>query len=68
VIERYLYEISKAERAAIRKRAQKSLPMPWEKVMSEVEERYQALIARGKQKRKSGLFSSEGIDSIPSPE
>jgi len=51
VIERYLFEISKAERAAIRKRAQKSLPMPWEKVMSEVEERYQALIARGKQKR-----------------
>jgi hypothetical protein len=51
VMERYLFEISKAERAAIRKRAQESLPLPWEKVMSEVEERYQALIARGKQKR-----------------
>jgi 1,2-diacylglycerol 3-alpha-glucosyltransferase len=53
VIERYLYEMSDFERAAIRKYTQESVPLPWKTVMSKVEERYRALIVKGKPKRKS---------------
>lgn len=52
-LERFLFEMSVEERLAIRKHAQESIPLPWEIVMMEVEERYQALIAKGKQKKKS---------------
>jgi glycosyltransferase involved in cell wall biosynthesis len=55
VMEHYLFEISDDERAAIRKHAQESVPLPWETVMTEVEERYKAIIAKGKPKRKSKL-------------
>lgn len=45
VMERYLFEMSEDERAAIRKQAQESVPLPWETVMKKVEERYKALIS-----------------------
>jgi hypothetical protein len=54
-MERYLFGMSDNERADIRKNAQKSVPLPWETVMTEVEERYRALIHKGKPKRKSLL-------------
>jgi len=53
VMERYLFVMSDDERAAIRKHARESIPLPWETVMTEVEERYKAIIAKGKRKRKS---------------
>ena len=55
VMERYLFGMSENERANIRKNAQKSVPLPWDTVMKEVEERYRALILKGKPKRKSLL-------------
>jgi 1,2-diacylglycerol 3-alpha-glucosyltransferase len=58
-LERFLYEMSAEQREAIRKNAQKSVPLPWEKVMKEVEERYKTLAARGRLKRKS-MFARPG--------
>lgn len=55
VIEGYLFKMSEAERRAMRQRTRKTIPLPWEKVIAEVERRYTALIARGPQKRKSWL-------------
>ncbi len=55
VMERYLFVMSDDERAAIRKHARESVPLPWETVMKEVEQRYKAIIAKGKRKRKSRL-------------
>lgn len=55
VIENYLYRMSEQERQNIRAKAQTSIPLPWETVMVEVEDRYRALIARGKTKRKLKL-------------
>lgn len=54
-IEHYLFRLSDQERLNIRSQAQTSIPLPWETVMKEVEVRYQALIARGKSKRKRRL-------------
>lgn len=51
-IEKYLFRINDKERQNIRSEAQTSIPLPWETVMKEVEDRYRALIARGKTKRK----------------
>ncbi len=51
-IEHYLYELSEGDRVEMKKKAQETIPRPWETVMKEVEERYQALIAKGKQQRK----------------
>lgn len=53
VMEHYLFVMSDTERAAIRKHAKESIPLPWETVMTEVEERYKTIIAKGKRKRKS---------------
>jgi hypothetical protein len=50
VMELYLFEMSEDERTAIRKQAKKRVPLPWETVMKAVEERYKALIAKGKRK------------------
>jgi glycosyltransferase involved in cell wall biosynthesis len=55
VMERYLFGMSENDRANIRMNAQKSVPLPWETVLTEVEEHYRALIRNGKQKRKSLL-------------
>lgn len=55
VMEHYLFVMSENEREAIRKNAQKSVPLPWQTVMAEVEERYKALILKGKPKTKSLL-------------
>jgi glycosyltransferase involved in cell wall biosynthesis len=52
-MESYLFVMSDDERAAIRKHARESIPLPWETVMTEVEERYKAIIAKGTRKRKS---------------
>jgi 1,2-diacylglycerol 3-alpha-glucosyltransferase len=52
VMEHYLFEMSENERENIRKNAQESVPLPWETVMTEVEERYRALILKGKPQRK----------------
>lgn len=52
-LERFLFKMSAEQREAIGKNAQKSIPLPWEAVMKEVEERYKALVARGRLKRKS---------------
>jgi hypothetical protein len=54
-IEKYLFRMSDQERQNIRTQAQTSIPLPWETVMEEVENRYKALIARGKTKRKLRL-------------
>lgn len=54
-IEKYLFRMSDQERQNIRTQAQTSIPLPWETVMVEVENRYKALIARGKTKRKLRL-------------
>lgn len=54
VMERYLFEMSEDERAAIRKHAQESVPLPWEIVMKKVEERYLALMPH---RTHSGLGS-----------
>ncbi len=52
-IEHYLYEMSDAERAAIREAAQTTIPLPWEKVIAEVQHRYGEIVARGRQRRQS---------------
>ncbi len=52
-IERYLYEMSDAERAAIREAARQTIPLPWEKVITEVRRRYGEIVARGRQRRQS---------------
>jgi glycosyltransferase involved in cell wall biosynthesis len=44
VLEHYLFEMSENERENIRMNAQKSVPLPWETVMTEVEQLYRALI------------------------
>jgi 1,2-diacylglycerol 3-alpha-glucosyltransferase len=51
-IEFYLFEMSASDRMNIKKNAQKTIPLPWETVMKEVEERYEDLIARGRRKAK----------------
>jgi 1,2-diacylglycerol 3-alpha-glucosyltransferase len=50
-MQQYLFETSGADRAAMRERVRESVPLPWEKVMAEVDERYRAILARGKHKR-----------------
>jgi len=55
-MEHYLFEISPEARDSMKKEARQSIPLPWETVMKEVEERYQALIARGRPKTRS-IFS-----------
>lgn len=47
-IEHYCYGMTQKQRAAMGKKAQESIPLPWEKVMAEVEMRYQALAAKGR--------------------
>jgi 1,2-diacylglycerol 3-alpha-glucosyltransferase len=47
-LERYLFGMNEDERAAIREQAQRSIPLPWETVMAEVEARYKAIIAQGR--------------------
>jgi len=54
-IENYLFHMSDQERQNMRSQAQKTIPLPWETVMEEVEERYRGLIARGKKRRKLRL-------------
>jgi len=49
-MEHYLFDLSDDERAAIRKETQSSIPLPWETVMRDVEERYEAIVAKGKRK------------------
>lgn len=49
-IERYLYEMSETDRACIRKEAQKTIPLPWEKVISEVQRRYTEIARRGRRR------------------
>lgn len=61
VIARYLYDLTPSQRAAIRLQVQKTVPLPWEKVMRQVEERYQSLIRRGRLKRKSILDNVPGL-------
>jgi len=43
VMEHYLFEMSAVERARLKEAAQQTIPLPWERVMQEVEARYQAL-------------------------
>jgi glycosyltransferase involved in cell wall biosynthesis len=50
-IEHYLYEISETERTAMRQAAQTTIPLPWEKVIGEVQRRYGDLIKRGRRRR-----------------
>jgi len=47
-MEHYLFEMSKDERADIRKQAQSSIPLPWDEVMADVEARYMTIIANAK--------------------
>ncbi len=49
-IEHYLYEISGTDRASIRQGAQKSIPLPWEKVIAEVQRRYGDITTRGRRR------------------
>lgn len=44
VIEHYLLDMSDEQRKALGLQAQKNVPLPWETVMAEVQERYQSLI------------------------
>lgn len=47
-MERYLFGMSDDERATVRKQAQSSIPLPWDRVIGEVEARYKAIIAKAK--------------------
>ncbi len=49
-IEHYLYEMSETDRASIRQEAQKSIPLPWEKVIAEVQRRYGDITTRGRRR------------------
>jgi glycosyltransferase involved in cell wall biosynthesis len=47
-IEHYLFELSETERVSMRKEAQSSIPLPWEKVIAEVQRRYGEIEQRGR--------------------
>lgn len=49
-IEHYLYDMSETDRASIRKEAQNTIPLPWEKVMAEVQRRYSGVASRGRRR------------------
>ena len=49
-IERYLFDMSETERASMRKEAQSSIPLPWEKVIAEVKHRYSNIINKGRRR------------------
>ncbi len=51
-VEHYLYEMSADERARMQEQAQRTIPRSWESVMKDVEERYQAAMARPRDKKK----------------
>jgi 1,2-diacylglycerol 3-alpha-glucosyltransferase len=52
-IEHYLFVMSDDERLSMQRRARAAIPLPWETVMREVEERYEAIIARGRRKKRT---------------
>ncbi len=56
-VEHYLYEMKPADCTKMKEQAQKVIPRPWETVMQEVKERYQAASnrQRGKTKRSFGI-------------
>lgn len=47
-IEYYCYTMTDEQRDGMGVKARESIPLPWEKVMTEVEARYQLLIAKGR--------------------
>lgn len=47
-IEHYCFNLTKKQQAAMGKKALETIPLPWEKVMDEVQARYQALAAKGR--------------------
>ncbi len=51
-IEHYLYVMSETERVSIRKAAQNSIPLPWEKVIAEVQGRYSEITKRGRHRQQ----------------
>jgi glycosyltransferase involved in cell wall biosynthesis len=53
VVEHYLLELSDEQRKALGLQAQKNVPLPWETVMAEVQERYHSLI----ESRKFSVFT-----------
>ncbi len=55
-IEHYLYEMSETERASIRREAQRGIPLPWEKVIAEVQGRYSDIARRGRRRSQRPGF------------
>lgn len=51
-VERYLFEMTAAQRASLKAQAQQTIPLPWEIVMQEVRARYQAAATHHRNKRK----------------
>ncbi len=54
-VENYLFDLNPADRARIREQVQQTIPLPWEIVLQEVEERYHAASLRQRHKKKSGF-------------
>ena len=59
VIERYLYKMSHLERKTMRMKARKTVPLPWDKVMKDVEQRYQGLLERREVENSTGKEGPE---------
>ncbi len=49
-LKHHLYEMSETDRASIREAAQNSMPLPWEKVIAEVQGRNGDLAKRGRRR------------------
>ncbi len=54
-IERYLFEMNDVQRSAMRARAQTSVPMSWDKVMTMVEDRYREISSQVNPRRSRRL-------------